>query len=82
MKKKTIQGLGDKNLLSFPKQQSSICQIWQDVNSHMSIQYVNQSESLYLDHFPICWEANGDSKESTCANPLSNSCHRSGKVHV
>ena len=51
-------------------QQSSICQIWQDVNSHMSIQYVNQSESLYLDNFPICWEAKGVSKESTCADKM------------
>jgi hypothetical protein len=48
----------------------AICQIWQDINSRMSIQYVNQSESLYLDNFPIWWEANGVSKESTCAKNM------------
>jgi hypothetical protein len=57
----------------------------------MSVQYVNQSinQSHYLDHFPICQEANGVSTESTCAHAqhetldcrklhkrLSNSCHR------
>ena len=38
--------------------------------SHLSIQYVNQSESLYLDHFPICCETNGISKESTYADNM------------
>jgi hypothetical protein len=40
--------------------------------SHMPIQYVNQSinQSRYLDHFPICQEANGVSKESTCADNM------------
>ena len=54
---------------------------------------INQSH--YFDHFPICQEANGVSKESiyTCRQhetldyrklhkQLSNSCHRSGKGHV
>jgi hypothetical protein len=36
----------------------------------MSIQYVNQSKSLYLDHFPICQEANVVSKESTCTDNM------------
>jgi hypothetical protein len=47
MKNKTTQGLGNKNLLSFPKHDPLI--YWRlktNVNSHMSIQYVNQSESL------------------------------------
>ena len=34
--------------------------------SHLSIQYVNQSESL----FPICCETNGISKESTYADNM------------
>ena len=49
--------LGNKNLLSFAKLKSN-------VNSHVSIQYVN------LDHFPICQEANGVSKESTSADNM------------
>ena len=66
MKKKTTHGLGDKNLLSFPKHDS--LKYWRlRCNSH---QYVNQSESLYLDNFPICWEAKGVSKESTCADKM------------
>ena len=41
MKSKTAQIFGNKNLLSFPK-----AILKSNVNSHMSIQYVNQSESL------------------------------------
>jgi hypothetical protein len=51
MKNKTTQGLGKKYLLSFPKHDS--LKYWRrnvnqksNVNSHMSIQYVNQSELL------------------------------------
>jgi hypothetical protein len=61
-------------------------------NSHMLTQYVNQSESLYLDHFPTCQDGNCVSKESTCADnmklyqthlkQISNACHRSGKGHA
>ena len=47
MKNKTTQGLGNKNLLSFPKQDSlKYWRLKSNVNSHMPIQYVNQSESL------------------------------------
>ena len=47
MKNKTTQGLGDKNLLSFPKHDSlKYRRLKSNVDSHMSIQYVNQSESL------------------------------------
>jgi hypothetical protein len=40
--------------------------------SHMSTQYVNQSiaVTIYLDNFPICQEANGVFKESTCADNM------------
>jgi hypothetical protein len=47
MKKKTTEVLGNKKLLSFPKHDS--LKYWRPkstVNSHMSIQYVNKSESL------------------------------------
>jgi hypothetical protein len=43
---------------------------------HRSIQYdicelwINQSH--YLDHFPICWETNGVSKESTCVDNMKS----------
>jgi hypothetical protein len=46
--KNETQGLGNKNLLSFPKHDS--LKYWKllksNDNSRMSIQYVNQSESL------------------------------------
>ena len=73
MKNKTTQGLGNENLLSFPKHDSlKYLKLKSNVNSHMSIQYVNQSinQSHYLDHFSICQEANGVSKESTCADNM------------
>jgi hypothetical protein len=62
----------------------------------MSIQYVNQLESLSWS-FSDCQEANGVSKESTCADNMKfrlqkiaqavikqelNFCHRSGKGNV
>ena len=50
MKNKTTQGLGNKKILSFPKHDS--LKYWRqksNVNSHMSIQNVNQSESFSLD---------------------------------
>jgi hypothetical protein len=47
MKNKTTQGLGNKNLLSFPKHDSlKYWRLKSNFNSHLSIQYVNQSESL------------------------------------
>jgi hypothetical protein len=47
MKNKTTQGLSNKNVLSFPKHDSlKYWRLKSNVNSHMSIQYVNQSESL------------------------------------
>ena len=73
MKNKTTQGLGNKNVLSFPKHDSlKYWRLKSNVNNHISIQYVNQSEiqSHYLDHFPICCETNGVSKESTCADNM------------
>jgi hypothetical protein len=47
MKNKTTQGLGNKNVLSFPKHDSlKYWRLKSNVSSHMSIHYVNQSESL------------------------------------
>jgi hypothetical protein len=44
---KTTQGLGNKNLLSFPKHDSlKYWRLKSNVTNHMSIQYVNQSEPL------------------------------------
>jgi hypothetical protein len=69
MKNKTTQGLGNKNLLSFTKQDSlKYWKLKSNVNSRMSIQYVNQCH--YRDHFPICQETNGVSKETTCADNM------------
>ena len=48
MKNKTTQGLGNENLLSFPKHDSlKYRRLKSNVNSHMSIQYVNQLDSLF-----------------------------------
>jgi hypothetical protein len=59
--------LGNENLLSFPKHDSlKYWRLKSNVSSHMSIKYVNH----YLDHFPICCETNGVSKESTCADNM------------
>jgi hypothetical protein len=64
-----------------------------NVNGHMSIQYVNQSESP----FSGCQEANGVSNKSICADNMKfrlpkiapavikqelNLRHRSGKEHL
>jgi hypothetical protein len=47
MKSKTTQGLGIKHLLSFPKHDSlKYWRLKSNANSHMSIRYVNQSQSL------------------------------------
>jgi hypothetical protein len=61
MENKKTQGLGNKNLLSFPK--------------HDSLKYwrlKKQWQQSYVDHFPICQEANGVSKESTCADNMKH----------
>ena len=58
MKNKTTQGLGNKNLLSFPKHE-----ILKTKLSTVICQCIN---IIYLNHFLICQEANGVSKESTC----------------
>ena len=49
MKNKTTQGLVNKNVLSFPKHDSLKCRrrLKSNVNSHMSIQYVNQSNQSH-----------------------------------
>ena len=73
MKNKTTQGLGNKRLKS-------------NVNSHMSIQCVNQSESLSggkwcLQRKYMCRQH----ETLDCRKlhkQLSNSCHRSGEGHV
>ena len=71
MKKKTTQGLGNKNLLSFPKHMSTvICQY-----------NMYRNKIHHLDYFPICQEAN-ESLQKTAQKQLSNSCHRSGLGHV
>ena len=81
MKNKTTQGLGNKNVLSFPKHDSLRCwRLKRNVNSHISIQYVN------LDHFPICQEANGVSKKSKCADSMklytAENCTSNYQTHV
>ena len=53
--------MGNKNLLSFPKHDTlKYRRLKRNVNSQYNMQ-INQSH--YLDHFPICQEANGVSKE-------------------
>jgi hypothetical protein len=48
MKNKTTQGLGNKKILSFPKHDSlKYWRLKSNVNSDMSIQYVNQSVHFY-----------------------------------
>jgi hypothetical protein len=68
MKNKTHQWLQlcNGNVSPFPKHDSLNA-----ISTVMSIQYVkyvNQSESLYI--LIICQEANGVSKESTCADNM------------
>jgi hypothetical protein len=47
MKNKTTQGVSNKNLLSFPKHDSlKYWRLKSNVDSHMSIHYVNQSETM------------------------------------
>jgi hypothetical protein len=71
------------------KQNNSRCwRLNSNVNNHISIQYVNQSESLswWLDHFPICLEAYSVSKESTGADNMklytAENCTSSYQTHV
>jgi hypothetical protein len=93
MKNKTTQGLGNENLSSFPKH--DLLKYWRlksNVNSRMSIQYVNQSKKKVTisDLLGDKWCLQ---RKCTCRqhetldcrkfyNPLSDSCHRSGKGHV
>jgi hypothetical protein len=59
MKSKTTEGLGNKNLLLFPKHVAlKYWRLESNVNSHMSIQYVNQSESLSWSFYDL-WGGNG-----------------------
>jgi hypothetical protein len=85
MKNKTTQGLGNKNLLSFPKHDSlKYRRLKSNVNSHMSIQYVNQSVirvTILITVFRFV-RRQMVSPKKVFHNPLSNSCHRSGKGHV
>ena len=88
------RGLGNKNLLSFPKHDS--LEYWRlksNVNSHMSIQYVNQSESLSWSFSDLsggkwCLQRKYMCRQHETLDyrklhkQLSNSCHRSGKGHV
>jgi hypothetical protein len=64
-----------------------------NVNSHMSIQYVNQSESLSWPFSDLLGDKCCLQRKYMCRqhetldcrkfhNPLSNSCHRSGKGHA
>ena len=90
----TTQGLGNKNLLSFLKQDSpKYWRLKSNVNSHMSIQYVNQSESLSRSFSDLLGDKWRLQRKYMCRQhetldcrkfhkPLSNSCHRSGIGHV
>ena len=94
MKNKTTQGLGNKNLLSFPKHDShKYWRLKSNVNSHMSIQYVNQSESLSWSFTDLsggkwCLQRKYMCRQHETLDcrklhkQLSNSWHRSRKGHV
>jgi hypothetical protein len=70
----------------------AICQIWQDVNSHISIQYVNQSHYILIISPFVrrqrCLQRKYMYRQNETLDCrkyhklLSNSCHRSGKGHV
>jgi hypothetical protein len=60
MKNKTTQGLGNKNILSFPKHGSlKYRRLKSNVNRHMSIHLCKSINRSHLGHFTICQEANG-----------------------
>ena len=66
---------------------SNIDSLKSNVNSYIFnkiCKSINQSH--YLDHFPICQEANGVSKESTCADNMklqtAENCSSSYQTHV
>ena len=64
MENKTTQGLGKKNVLPFPQHDSfKYWRLKSNVNSHMPIQYINQSESL--SSTLMCPKANNVSKHQT-----------------
>jgi hypothetical protein len=89
-KKKKTQGLGNKNLSSFPKYDSlKYWRLKNNVNRLTSIQHVNQSESLSLS-FSVRRQV--VSPKKVHVHPTWNfrlqkiaqadSCHRSGKGYV
>jgi hypothetical protein len=94
MKNETTQGLGNKKLSSYPKHDS--LKYWNlkgNVNSHMPIQYENQSESLSWSFSDLsggkwCLQRKYMCRQHETLDcrklhkQLSNSCHRSGKRHV
>ena len=94
MKNKTTQGLSNETLLLFPKHDSlKYRRLKSNVNSHMSIQYLNQPESLFWSFSDLLGGKWCLQRKYMCRQhetlycrkfhkPLSNSCHRSGKGHV
>jgi hypothetical protein len=84
LKNKTTQRLGNKNLSSFPKPRQSMTKK-QCQQSYMSIQYVNQSESLSWSFSDLSGDKWCLQRKYMCRQQESldtNSCHRSGKGHV
>jgi hypothetical protein len=73
MKKKTTQGLGNENLLSFPKHDSlKYWRLKSNVNSHIYVNTICKSirvNILIIFRF-VGIETNGVSKESTCADNM------------
>jgi hypothetical protein len=94
MKNKTTQGLGNRNLLSFPKHDSfEYWRLKSNNNSHTVCQNNMQiNQSHYLDHFSgdkWCLQRKYIIMQTTWNfglwkwhKQLSNSCHRGGKGHV
>jgi hypothetical protein len=70
-KNKTTQGLSNTNLLSFPKHDSlKNWRLKSNVNSHILIQYVNQSESLSWSFSDLSGDNVRVFKENTCADNM------------
>ena len=89
MKNKTTHRLGNKKLVSIPKHDS--LKYCSKTKKQCQKSYVNTicksiNQSHYLDHFPICQEANSVSKVSTCADNLKHytteNCTSSYQTHV
>ena len=89
---KAIQGLGNKKIFSFSKHDSfKYWRLKSNVNSHMSIQCLNQSESSSFSDLSggkCCFQRKYMCRQHEILHcrklykQLSNSCHRSGKGHV